>query len=169
MKKNKFDVFTVSRTELLEGLHKMGIIDLPANFEEMIEFEPLDNSGHCTFIFAEHWLKWEKPTGKTRAELKIELENVRNVFEETRVKYKRGEITATEYMFIDNAAFKGFKFVSLDEEGLLGLIHKIKFPSFMGSFYKPEAWVEPGVGQKLSKAEVTDNGIEFTVEQVPVP
>ena len=83
--------------------------------------------------------------------------------------YKRGETSVMEYHDLMGKALGDFELVSLHEEDMLTLLHKIRFPSFWGSFFKVGMWAEPGAGQKITKVEVTDEGIEFTVIDVHIP
>lgn len=42
-------------------------------------------------------------------------------------------------------------------------------PPFWGSFFKIEAWAEPGAGRKITKVELTNDGVEFTMVHVRIP
>ena len=46
---------------------------------------------------------------------------------------------------------------------MFDIIHQMRFPSFAGSFFKLESWAEPGFRQKITKVELTNDGVEFTI------
>ncbi len=58
--------------------------------------------------------------------------------------------------------------VSLTAGEIHSLIHHLRFPSFLGSFFKPDAYVEPGAGLKITKVELTNDGVEFTMLRVRI-
>ncbi len=83
-------------------------------------------------------------------------------------RLKKGEITSMETLDLQKELTKDFGIhaFQLEEEYIFKMLYSMKYPSFLGSFYKPEAWVAwttPGAGEKITKVEFIDDGVEFTI------
>ncbi len=170
VKKKELEVFTVSTEELLNGLVKEWI-DSPWDYGKLIDVkeEVTAHGKSFAFVFTEPRLNLDKNTRKIRNELRAKLETAGKEIKEINAKVDRGEITILESMPLIKKALDGFKIVGVDKDDVLRLIYKIKFPSFWGSFFKAEAWVDPSGYRRIAKVELTDDGIEFTVAKTELP
>ena len=165
MREERLEVITVPTKELLEGLAN-GWIDFPTHYGELIDIEVTADGKPVRFVFTEPWLSLEKNTGEMRTHYRAKLEMARKKLKEIDAKYHCGEVTIEEWVDLTRKELDGFKVVGVDESGMLELIHKIRYPSFWGSFFKPQAWLEPGVCKKITKVELTSDGVEFTISEM---
>ena len=166
--KNKtLEVFTLPENELRDYLFRTGWDTRLVN-GEIKEVEFTDRGVEFTFFEDEVLKKHKGASPAELAKLKARGEAALNAIWD---RARRGEITYTEAtdFAAQEAHSRGIKVSILDEDFILRLIHNMRFPSFWGSFFKPEAWVEPGVGQKITKVELTNDGVEFTIMKVKVP
>lgn len=163
MKKKTLEVFTIPENELRDYLCLTGWNTSLVN-GEIKEVELTDHGVEFTFFKEEVWKKFQETSP---AELKARGEAALNAI---RDRVKSGEITATEAVSLmeKEPHSSGIEVFILDEDFILRLIHNMRFPSFWGSFFKVESWAEPGAGQKITKVELTNDGIEFTIVKVRV-
>ena len=167
--KKTLEVFTVPGKELRDYLFLKGHwFDSLLDFWEIKEVELTDNGIHFIFWSFDRCLDATPAEEANPAELNARGEAALNAIMD---RVKSGEITATEAVSLmeQEPHSNGIHVLYLDEDEIFAIIHDMRFPSFWGSFFKIEAWAEPGAYQKITKAELTNDGVEFTIVQTRVP
>ena len=159
VKKKALEVFTVPEKEVREYLFIKVLVDTPPEVWEIKEVELTDRGVEFTF-FEDEVLK--KYKGASPAELKARGEMALNAIWD---RVKKGEITATKSVELaeQEPHSRGIHVITFDEDEMLRLIYNMRFPSFWGSFFKSGAWAEVGAFQKITKVELTNDGVEFTI------
>ena len=169
MKKKTLDVFTISKTELRDYLFtKLQWFDSLRDFWEIKEVRLTDKG--IQFVF---W-SFDKCRDATPAEEANPAELIARGEAAIKAIIDRvnsGEITSLEasYLMEQEPHSSGMHSLDFSEDEMFVLIHNMRFPSFWGSFFKIESWAEPGAYQKITKAELTNDSVEFTIVQTGAP
>ena len=167
VKEKTLDVFTIPESELRDYFNRTEF-DYSLVNGEIKEVELTDHGVEFTFFEYEFLEKHKWPSPAELKKLKAKGEAALNAIWN---RVRNGEITSLKGVELAEKEphSKGIRVFIFEEDYILRLIHKMRFPSFWGSFFKPEAWAEPSAYRKITKVELTDDGIEFTIMKVKVP
>jgi hypothetical protein len=171
VKKTQLDVYTIPEKALRKYLYEKLWVYTPPEVWEIKEAELTDNGIQFTFCFTQPYDQWKKFQGIYHADLRLKLDKA---FGDRFAKARNREIDIIEATDLNAQEMytSGIQVIRWGEDEIFKLIYDMKYPSFWGSFFKPEAWLgsrNASIDRKITKVELIDDNVEFTMVHVRVP